>query len=217
MTVGVFPPATGGGAVATDTIWDAKGDLAGGTGLDTAARLAVGANDTILMADSAAATGLKWVAPAGGAAPVATDGIGTGGTADTFTRGDHAHPISIANQATQEAGTSQTDAVYTGYQKFHPSATKFWVKAGVTGNVLASYNVTSLTDTGTGALTITIATDFSTADWSCVGTIGLASTTLAQSCTYDSMAAGTVVMRSVVEAGSAADPVTWSVQGMGDQ
>ena len=120
-------------------------------------------------------------------------------------------------QAEQETGTDQNAFVSPGLQKFHPSATKFWVKAGITGNVLASYNVTSVTDTGTGALTVTIATDFSSADWSCVGAIGLASTTLAQSCTYDSMAAGTVVMRSVVEAGSAADPVTWSVQGMGDQ
>ena len=48
--------------VANDTIWDAKGDLAVGTAADTAARLAVGANTTILMADSAQATGVKWQA-----------------------------------------------------------------------------------------------------------------------------------------------------------
>lgn len=50
----------GGGSVATDTIWDAKGDLAGGTGSDTAARLAVGTNNYVLIADSAQTTGLKW-------------------------------------------------------------------------------------------------------------------------------------------------------------
>lgn len=53
----------GGGSVATDAIWDAKGDLAGGTGANTAARLAVGANDTVLTAASGEATGLKWAVP----------------------------------------------------------------------------------------------------------------------------------------------------------
>lgn len=48
--------------LATDTLWDAKGDLAVGTAADTAARLAVGANGAILMAASGEATGLKWQA-----------------------------------------------------------------------------------------------------------------------------------------------------------
>jgi hypothetical protein len=49
------------------TAIDAKGDLIGGTGADTFSRLAVGANGTVLTADSAEATGLKWAAAAGGA------------------------------------------------------------------------------------------------------------------------------------------------------
>ena len=43
---------------------DAKGDLIGGTGADTFARLAVGANNTVLTADSSTTTGLKWATPA---------------------------------------------------------------------------------------------------------------------------------------------------------
>jgi len=54
------PGAGGGGSVATDTIFDAKGDLPVGTGADTAAKLTVGANGTLLEADSAQSTGLKW-------------------------------------------------------------------------------------------------------------------------------------------------------------
>jgi hypothetical protein len=42
------------------TAIDAKGDLIAGTGADTFARLAVGANNTVLTADSTTATGLKW-------------------------------------------------------------------------------------------------------------------------------------------------------------
>ena len=43
-----------------NTIVDAKGDLIAATANDTPARLAVGANDTLLVADSTTATGLKW-------------------------------------------------------------------------------------------------------------------------------------------------------------
>lgn len=52
----------GSGDVATDAIWDAKGDLAAGTGANTASKLTVGANDTILVADSTQSTGVKWTA-----------------------------------------------------------------------------------------------------------------------------------------------------------
>lgn len=50
-----------GAAVAVDTIWDAKGDLAVGTGADTAEKLTVGSNGQILIADSGEDTGLKWI------------------------------------------------------------------------------------------------------------------------------------------------------------
>jgi hypothetical protein len=49
-----------------NAIVDAKGDLIGATAADTPARLAVGANGTVLTADSAEATGLKWAAAGGG-------------------------------------------------------------------------------------------------------------------------------------------------------
>jgi hypothetical protein len=49
-----------------NSIVDAKGDLVAASGADTPARLAVGANDTVLTADSAQATGLKWATVPGG-------------------------------------------------------------------------------------------------------------------------------------------------------
>jgi hypothetical protein len=58
---------SGGGTSGTVTVTnsmataiDAKGDLVAGTGADAFARLAVGANDTLLVAASGETTGLKW-------------------------------------------------------------------------------------------------------------------------------------------------------------
>lgn len=56
----------GGGGIATDTIFDAKGDLVAASAADTATRLPVGSNDQVLTADSAQTLGVKWAA-AGGA------------------------------------------------------------------------------------------------------------------------------------------------------
>ena len=47
------------GAIAKSLV-DAKGDLLAGSADNTLSRLAVGANDTVLTADSSTSTGLKW-------------------------------------------------------------------------------------------------------------------------------------------------------------
>ncbi len=65
--VGISGGGTSGTVTVTNsmaTAIDAKGDLVPGTGADTFARLAVGANGTVLTADSAETTGLKWATPA---------------------------------------------------------------------------------------------------------------------------------------------------------
>jgi hypothetical protein len=79
---------SGGGTSGTVTVTnsmataiDAKGDLVPGTGADTFARLAVGANGTVLTADSAETTGIKWAA-AGGAS-LNYQLLNSGGTALT--------------------------------------------------------------------------------------------------------------------------------------
>lgn len=100
------------------TIVDAKGDLIVGTGADTVARLAVGADDTIPMADAAQTTGIKWVGPAT-ASNQAFGDTAIPGTDDTFTRGGHKHgmPTStagpdadIAIDVAGAAGTANTAA-----------------------------------------------------------------------------------------------------------
>lgn len=83
-----FVPSGSGVSVATDTIWDAKGDLAVGTGADTAQKLAVGVNDYVLTADSTTATGTKWAsvyAPGGTDVAVADGGTGASTAAGALT------------------------------------------------------------------------------------------------------------------------------------
>lgn len=65
--IGISGGGTSGDVTITNsmaTAIDAKGDLIAGTGADTFSRLAIGTNNQILTADSAAATGMKWATPA---------------------------------------------------------------------------------------------------------------------------------------------------------
>lgn len=81
---GISGGGTSGAVTITNsmaTAIDAKGDLVAGTGADTFARLAVGANNTVLVADSTAATGLKWAAAQGESLNFQL--LNTGGTALT--------------------------------------------------------------------------------------------------------------------------------------
>lgn len=74
-----------------NAIVDAKGDLIAATAVDTPARLAVGANNLVLMADSTTATGLKYGADLQSFTPVWTSSgtapvIGNGSASGSFTR-----------------------------------------------------------------------------------------------------------------------------------
>lgn len=130
--------------------------------------------------------------------------------------------LSAATQAQQETGSSLTVGVTSGRQQFHDSAAKCWayvtVSAG-TPTLAASYNITSITDTGVGDLTITIATDFSSANWCPV--VSASATLLAaiRSPKFVSatLAAGSVELGNGDGAGSAVDPTAWSFVGYGDQ
>lgn len=132
----------------------------------------------------------------------------------------------IATQAEMEAGTSLTTMVTPGRMQYHPGVAKFWLYAGVAGNILASYNVTSLTDTGTGVMAITIGTDFSSVNWCCLVSVEAPATTWAVANTREchvrnaTIAAGTVSVDCIDNTATTSlvkDPSSWHVMGFGDQ
>lgn len=61
------------GTMVAKTIVDAKGDLIAGTAADTVARVPVGTNGQVLVADSTAATGVAW-STAAASSPLTTKG-----------------------------------------------------------------------------------------------------------------------------------------------
>lgn len=141
---------------------------------------------------------------------------------------DHAtaFPVSLAavqaTQANQETGTSNTTVVSPSVQQFHPSAAKMWgyVTGGGTPVLSANYNITSITDTATGRLTVTIGTDFSSANWCCPAQTMTASGGSASSANIaeSSQAAGSVEIKSVRGSdGVLTDPIAWYFSGFGDQ
>ena len=123
-----------------------------------------------------------------------------------------------ATQADQETATSTTTYVSPGRQQFHPSASKAYLKCGTAANILHSYNITSLADTGTGDVAITIATNFSSTLYVAVTT---PETTARQATRVKNgtPAAGTISIECfATDTGTAADPTTgYNVSMFGDQ
>jgi hypothetical protein len=76
---------TNAGAAIAKTIVDAKGDIIAATAADTVSRLGVGANNTVLTADSTTATGLKWAAAGGGGMTSIASGSVSSGTSVSLT------------------------------------------------------------------------------------------------------------------------------------
>jgi hypothetical protein len=83
------------------TAIDAKGDLIAGTADDTFSRLAIGANDTVLTADSAEATGLKWATPSSSGMTLLTTVTLSGAsvTSSTFSSTGYKRLYMFINQA----------------------------------------------------------------------------------------------------------------------
>lgn len=104
---------------------------------------------------------------------------------------------SVATQSDQETATSTTLAVTPGRQQFHPSAAKAWVKftgSAVNGaqTVNASYNVSGVSRTGTGAYTVSFTVPFSSANYAAIANGSLAAVVMTNQIAAASQVAGSI-------------------------
>ena len=137
MTISRIPSVEGG---IQPTLLTAKGDLISATAASTVARLAVGSDSQILVADSTAATGLKWATPASGT---------------TFAG------VSVYNSANQSIANNTAtaltfDSEYFDTNAYHSTSTnttRLTVPAGKAGYYLITANGNfSLNATGSRGL-----------------------------------------------------------------
>lgn len=133
--------------------------------------------------------------------------------------------VVVASQAEMEAASAVNRIVTPGRLHFHPGVAKCWAMATVSGGVPTlqnSYNVASITDTELGRLTVTIATDFSSANWCCVVSTQKADTNAdGGSVRNPNIRSGGQLAGSIlIECGDSdydpKDPAAWHMAGYGD-
>lgn len=143
---------SGGGTSGTVTITnsmataiDAKGDLVAGTGADAFSRLAVGTNGTVLTADSAEATGLKWAAPAAGANWSLLSSTALSGSTTTVSGISGKDKIMILiNGASSNTGSATISVRLNGITTYS------YYFYGTTWNAPATYSANFLSSVGPG-------------------------------------------------------------------
>lgn len=168
--------------------------------------------------DSAADYVVTYDASATAAKKVLLQNLAGSSAATTTTAGI----VELATAAEVQTGSDTGRVPSVSVLGSHRSACKFWIDVSQSGGTPSnsnSYNVTSITDTGTGDLRVTIATDFSTANWCCQLSIEEGSSAPGDRYfVIDTKTVGTVDLRIWSDGGSAADPANgWQVSGYGDQ
>jgi hypothetical protein len=149
------------------------------------------------------------------------------GTSGYFlkTQGTSANPVwasvsagpSQATQSALEGETNEDTYAPPDLIKHSPGVAKFFCKADYAATVQGTaYNTTSVADGGTGLITFTIATDFSSADWAVSGITGTGYTRTAN-VTAGGAAAGSVAFRVTDNNGTLSDGDYFYAVGHGDQ
>ena len=124
--------------------------------------------------------------------------------------------VDKATQANMEAAASNK-VVTADVQHFHPGMAKCWgqVTGGASPSLITSYNTTSIADTATGRLTVTIATDMGAADYCIVMSLLGDGGTQRNGCSYRTQATGSFELNSHTEASALQEALgySWAVYG----
>ena len=135
--------------------------------------------------------------------------------ARTGDKGETGDPAPNATQTEMEAATSSTTVLTPQNTKWHPGVAKAWVKCNVAGVIEASHNITSITDDGVGTVTVTIATDFGSANYAI--TLGTLSANRYPARVAAQAAGSFQLVAFDSNNGSAADPTSFYAACFGDQ
>lgn len=128
--------------------------------------------------------------------------------------------VQPATQAEMESAASTTTAVSPGRTQFHPGVAKVWAYITVSGgtpSLDASYNVTSITDTSAGNVTVTIANDFSSSNYCAVANAVTASGAAHMASVRTGQTSGSFVVRTALSStGADTDNINIAVVAFGD-
>lgn len=165
MSSGRIPSIEGG---IQPTIFDAKADILTATAADTPARLAVGANNTVLTADSTTATGLKWATVSGGGMTQLATGTLSGASLTISSISgsyrdlrlilSNAYPANDAEGFSLRFNSSSTNYFYTSYNSTNVTG----------GNVFAYTEMTfngNMDNAATGSLSVIEIPEYAGSTW----------------------------------------------------
>ena len=125
--------------------------------------------------------------------------------------------LSAASQAQAEAGTADTVAITPLSANWHPGVAKAWVKCGVAADIVESHNITSVADSGTGYITVTIATDFASNGYAIICGYQLSANQVRVIKVDSAPAVGSFVLLSMDAANTLTDPQYYYIACFGDQ
>lgn len=201
------------GAIAVSSTVDGRDIATDGTKLDGIEALADVTDETNVKSSLDGATITSATVATGD--KVLVQDVDDSDNLKTVTAQSIADLVLAASQAEQEAGTEAAKYVAPLTQQYHPSAAKGWAKFNAAASISVSYNVTSITDDGTGEATVNWATDFSTANYTALGS---PDTTNTSSFRFQSSAAGSIqIDHFTVTTPTLVDPDYYYVVAFGDQ
>lgn len=207
---------TGGSAAPIANTMTSLLDIIGSTqgqvlyrGASNWAALAAGTSGQYLQTLGAGSTP-QWASPV---TSVATAGLATGGpitSTGTVT-------VTAATKSDEQTGTSTTTVVTPAQQQQHDSAAKAWVNiVGSSGVINGSYNIASVSRTGTGNYNVTFTTNFANQFYACAATSQTSGTNTVP-VTSAKTSSGFTITTLGVTSGLPTDPLTIDVVCYGRQ
>lgn len=154
----------------------------------------------------------------------AADGTGSNWRCFAYVRSSGS-PLNITDQlgsqSDAETNTSTTKTLSIANLKYHPAMCKVWANvtySAGTPTLNDQLNMTSITDTATGRLTFTIATDFNNATWSysCSSAAPSAGSEVITNVRQGTQTAGVIEITTQSTGGVDTDAESICLQGWGD-